>query len=56
METMIDKEVAAHLAEITITVAPVQASFTPEEVNQLLGRQRQAIADRIRKVSGTPSS
>ena len=46
MKVLIDREEAAHLAEITIVTT--MGSKSAEEVVELLARQRQMIADRIR--------
>ena len=45
---MVDKELAAHLAETTIFLAPVQKTHTAEQVSEYLAKQRQLIANRIR--------
>lgn len=42
-----EKKQLAQLARITVFVAPDQETFTLEEVNELLARQREAIAARI---------
>jgi hypothetical protein len=39
----------ADIAEITIVYPPHDGTYTFGEVNELLARQRQIIADRIRK-------
>lgn len=43
------REIAAHLAEITIAILPHGGDYRAEEVNELLARQREIIAKRIRE-------
>lgn len=42
-------EKLAHLAEITIKVLPHGGTYSASEVNELLARQREIIAERIRR-------
>jgi hypothetical protein len=46
---MIDKERAAHLAEITIFLPHLGAPYQAEEVMEFLAEQRRIIAKRIRE-------